>query len=115
MEKTIRQIKRIIIGVIGFTVFLIGIAMIVLPGPAILVIPLSLAILATEFVWARRLLKKLKDKLPRPKGSWKDGMEPSEKEEEYFARMEFERKKKSEEEKRRHRRLKEGEKKRLKE
>jgi tellurite resistance protein TerC len=44
-------------------VLLIGIAMIVLPGPAILVIPLGLAILATEFVWARRLLKRLKDKV----------------------------------------------------
>jgi tellurite resistance protein TerC len=67
MEKTIRQIKRIIIGVIGFTVLLIGIAMIILPGPAVLVIPAGLAILATEFVWARRLLKRLKDKLPGSK------------------------------------------------
>lgn len=63
MEETIRRIKRIIVGVIGFTVLLIGLAMIVLPGPAILVIPLGLAILATEFLWAKRLLKKLKDKL----------------------------------------------------
>jgi uncharacterized protein (TIGR02611 family) len=63
MEKTIRQIKRIFIAIVGFTVLLIGIAMIVLPGPAILVIPLGLTILATEFVWARRLLKKVKSKL----------------------------------------------------
>jgi len=40
---------------------------IVLPGPAILVIPLGLAILATEFVWARKLLNKFKDKFPRQK------------------------------------------------
>jgi uncharacterized protein (TIGR02611 family) len=63
MEKTIGQIKRILIAIVGFTVLLIGIAMIVLPGPAILVIPLGLAILATEFVWARKLLKKVKSKL----------------------------------------------------
>jgi tellurite resistance protein TerC len=63
MEKTIRRIRRIFIAVIGFTVLMIGIAMIVLPGPAVLVIPVGLAILATEFVWARRLLKRLKDKL----------------------------------------------------
>jgi len=62
MEEAIQRIKRIIIGIIGVTVLLIGLAMIVLPGPAIIVIPLGLAILATEFVWARRLLKKLKDK-----------------------------------------------------
>lgn len=55
--------KRIIIGVIGFTIFLIGVAMIVLPGPAFVVIPLGLAILATEFIWARKLLNKLKTKL----------------------------------------------------
>ena len=63
MEKAIRRLKRIIIAVIGFTVLMFGIAMIVLPGPAVLVIPVGLAILATEFVWARRLLKRLKDKL----------------------------------------------------
>jgi tellurite resistance protein TerC len=38
------------------TVLLIGIAMIVLPGPAIVVIPIGLAILATEYAWARRWL-----------------------------------------------------------
>ena len=34
---------------------LVGIAMILLPGPACLVIPAGLAILATEFEWAHRL------------------------------------------------------------
>ena len=48
--------RRVIIFVIGSTVLLIGIAMIVLPGPAVVVIPLGLAILATEFVWAKRWL-----------------------------------------------------------
>ena len=57
----IRWLRRVIVAVIGFTVLLIGVAMIVLPGPALVVIPLGLAILATEFVWARRVLKKGKD------------------------------------------------------
>jgi hypothetical protein len=56
-------IKRLIILVIGFTFILVGLAMTVLPGPATLVIPLGLAILATEFVWARRILQKLKDEV----------------------------------------------------
>jgi uncharacterized protein (TIGR02611 family) len=56
----IRWLRRVIVGVIGFTVLLIGLAMVVLPGPALVVIPLGLAILATEFVWARRVLKKAK-------------------------------------------------------
>jgi uncharacterized protein (TIGR02611 family) len=56
----IRWLRRVIVAVIGFTVLLIGVAMMVLPGPAIVVIPLGFAILATEFVWARRVLKKAK-------------------------------------------------------
>jgi uncharacterized protein (TIGR02611 family) len=61
--KTFKQAKRLIIIVIGFTLLLMGIAMIVLPGPAVVVIPLGLSILATELVWARRLLKKIKSKI----------------------------------------------------
>lgn len=34
--------------------------MIVLPGPAFVVIPLALGILATEFVWARKLLQRIR-------------------------------------------------------
>jgi uncharacterized protein (TIGR02611 family) len=56
----LRHAKRIIVAVVGATVLLVGTAMIFLPGPAVVVIPLGLAILATEFVWARRLLKKVR-------------------------------------------------------
>ena len=63
MLKSIKQAKRLVVAVVGFTVLLIGIAMIVLPGPAIVVIPIGLGILATEFVWARRLLRKVKEKI----------------------------------------------------
>ncbi len=55
---TLKQAKRIVKTVIGFTVLLIGIALIILPGPAIVVIPIGLAILATEFAWARKLYKR---------------------------------------------------------
>ena len=61
--KTIKQAKKLIIAVIGFTILLIGLTMIVLPGPAFIVIPLGLGILATEFIWARRVLEKVKDKV----------------------------------------------------
>jgi uncharacterized protein (TIGR02611 family) len=63
--STLMQAKRLIVTVVGFTVLLAGVAMIVLPGPAFIVIPLGLAILATEFVWARKLLKKVKEKISR--------------------------------------------------
>jgi uncharacterized protein (TIGR02611 family) len=58
----LKYARRLVVAVIGGTVLLIGIAMIVLPGPAIVVIPSGLAILATEFVWARCLLQRLKAK-----------------------------------------------------
>jgi len=64
--KTLKQAKRLIVIVVGFTVLMIGIAMIVLPGPAFIVIPLGLAILASEFVWARGLLNKIKSKINSP-------------------------------------------------
>lgn len=63
----LRQIRRAIVTLIGFTVILVGIAMLVLPGPAMLVIPLGLGILATEFLWARRWLEKMKQKAKKIK------------------------------------------------
>lgn len=50
---------------IGFTILATGIAMIVLPGPAIIVIPVGLAVLATEFIWARKLLVAVKERIER--------------------------------------------------
>lgn len=57
-----RLARRIAISVVGFTVLLVGIAMIVLPGPAIVVIPIGLGILGLEYAWARRWLQKVKEK-----------------------------------------------------
>ena len=51
------RVRKLIVGVIGSTIVLFGLALVVLPGPAMLVIPIGLAILATEFAWARRLIK----------------------------------------------------------
>jgi tellurite resistance protein TerC len=50
--------KKIVVAVVGGTVLVFGLALLVLPGPAIVVIPVGLAILATEFVWARRWLRR---------------------------------------------------------
>ena len=59
-RAALRHLRRVIVAVIGTTVLAIGIAMIVLPGPAMVVIPLGLGILAVEFAWARRMLDRLK-------------------------------------------------------
>ena len=53
--------KRIGVAIVGGSVTLIGLALIVLPGPAIVVIPIGLSILATQFVWPRRYLRKTRD------------------------------------------------------
>jgi len=58
--KTLRQVKRIVVAVIGGTVLLLGVALVFLPGPAFLVIPAGLAILATEFAWAKNWMDKVK-------------------------------------------------------
>jgi uncharacterized protein (TIGR02611 family) len=62
-----RNGKRIAITVAGVVVILVGVAMLVLPGPGWLVIFLGLSILATEYVWAERLLKKAKEKAGQAK------------------------------------------------
>jgi tellurite resistance protein TerC len=56
-----KTVKRIVVLVVGGTVLLLGIALIVLPGPAFIVIPAGLAILGLEFAWARRWLQKVRD------------------------------------------------------
>ena len=57
---TYKLAKRIVITIVGFTVLAVGIAMIVLPGPAFVVIPIGLGILGLEFAWARHWLNKVK-------------------------------------------------------
>ena len=57
--------KRIVITLVGFTVLAVGIAMIVLPGPAILVIPVGLGILGLEFAWARRWMERVREHAQR--------------------------------------------------
>jgi tellurite resistance protein TerC len=51
-------VRKVIYSVIGLTVLLLGIGMMVLPGPAIIFIPLGLAILASEYAWARRIIRR---------------------------------------------------------
>jgi tellurite resistance protein TerC len=60
MLSSYRQARKAAILILGSSVLLIGVAMIVLPGPAIVVIPFGLTILAVEFAWAARWLKRIK-------------------------------------------------------
>lgn len=58
IHKQLHWVPRVIIATLGFLILLAGLAMLVLPGPAILVIPIGLAILSLEFLWAEALLDK---------------------------------------------------------
>jgi uncharacterized protein (TIGR02611 family) len=62
-----RNGKRVAVTIAGFAVVLAGLAMLILPGPGIVVILAGLAILATEYVWAQRLLRIAKQKANQAK------------------------------------------------
>ena len=72
--------RRIVVAVIGGSILVIGIAMVVLPGPAIIVIPVGLGVLGLEFAWARYWLRKLRatatDVVNRVRGRPKSPVKP---------------------------------------
>jgi uncharacterized protein (TIGR02611 family) len=59
-QPTLDQVRRGFRIVSGFTLLLVGVIMIVTPGPGWLTIFLGLSLLAAEFVWARRLMNRIK-------------------------------------------------------
>lgn len=61
MIRSYRTARKVLVAIVGGTVVLIGIAMLALPGPAIVMIPLGLGILALEFAWARLWLRRLRE------------------------------------------------------
>lgn len=60
MIKTLNQAKRFLKILFGFTLLALGVVMIITPGPGWLTILLGLGILGAEFVWARRLLDRIR-------------------------------------------------------
>ena len=80
----LKPVKRVAVAVAGGAVFALGLALIILPGPAFLVIPAGLAILALEFAWARRWLRSARAVLPHRS---KDASAPQKK----FTRQSFRR------------------------
>ncbi len=68
--RTVEQVRRIFFVIAGFTLLLAGVIMLVTPGPGIAAILLGLGLLAAEFVWARRLM----DRIKREGGKWKDAV-----------------------------------------
>jgi tellurite resistance protein TerC len=58
--RTVEQVRRVFLIIAGFTLLAAGVIMLVTPGPGILVIFLGLGLLAAEFVWARRLMDRMR-------------------------------------------------------
>lgn len=58
--RTVEQVRRLFRIVIGFTLLLVGAVMLITPGPGWLTMLLGLGLLAAEFVWARRLMDRIK-------------------------------------------------------
>jgi tellurite resistance protein TerC len=69
MKILLTSLRKLFVAIIGGTVLLIGVALIVLPGPAFIVIPIGLAILATEFAWARSVVTRAKAMVGKKNGS----------------------------------------------
>jgi uncharacterized protein (TIGR02611 family) len=62
-------LKRVLVGVVGGVVTLIGVVALVAPGPGWLIIFTGLGILATEFAWAAQALKRAKGMASRAAGA----------------------------------------------
>jgi len=62
ITTAVHHTKRIVKIAIGFVLLLAGLVMLVVPGPGLVTIVLGLALLATEFLWARQLLARIKGK-----------------------------------------------------
>lgn len=62
---TYKAARRIVVAIVGATVLLIGLVMLVTPGPGLVVIPIGLAILGLEFAWARYWLSQARDRISR--------------------------------------------------
>lgn len=62
MDRVIRQTRKVLIGIVGGLVLLLGLVLIPYPGPGWLIVFAGLAILATEFQFAARVLEKVRAK-----------------------------------------------------
>lgn len=60
MQALYKHLKKLIVLIVGLTIVMIGVALLVLPGPGLVTIVLGLGILSLEFVWAKHLFKKAK-------------------------------------------------------
>lgn len=58
-KRTVKELRRFVILVMGLTIMLIGVLLLVLPGPGMIIFLFGLTLLASEFYWAKNWLKKV--------------------------------------------------------
>lgn len=59
----VRASTKVAVSTLGFALLVVGVALIFLPGPAVLVILAGVAVLAREYRWARRLRDELLERV----------------------------------------------------
>jgi uncharacterized protein (TIGR02611 family) len=72
-----RSSKRIAVTTVGFALIAVGIVLLVIPGPGLLLIAAGLAVLATEYAWARQALNATKDRAQRLRNRVRRPSEPT--------------------------------------
>lgn len=70
---TYKAARRIVVAIVGATVLIIGLVMLVTPGPGLVVIPIGLAILGLEFAWARYWLSRAREHISQRNAKARDG------------------------------------------
>lgn len=71
LDRLPKMVRVILISIIGGVVLIAGIIMIVTPGPAFILIPLGLLLLASEFKWAERWAQKVIDAFDKVRAKWR--------------------------------------------
>lgn len=69
LDRPLRSLRKLAVAALGGATLLAGCALLVLPGPAFVVIPIGLTILGLEFAWARRWLGAVRDRSGRAWGA----------------------------------------------
>jgi len=64
-------VRRVVVAIVGGMLLLVGIALLVLPGPGVVVILAGIAVLSLEFEWAERLVTRIRAVIASVTSRWK--------------------------------------------
>ena len=64
-------VRRVVVAIVGGVLLIVGIALLVLPGPGVVVILAGIAVLSLEFEWAERLVTRIRAVIASVTSRWK--------------------------------------------